>query len=171
MNWSRFRATAAAAVFATLLLGSLVATPAAHAVTTITSTSITTPTDLTFFIADNDAVSQTFAISGTTTGSSPGDAVNIRCYNGPSFRPVANNVALNADGSFSVPNADLGTLEDGECRLAAVPAGVTSANLVSYAGPRVGVGERDTDTISGGPNNGKVVDYYLWAQQHEGAFD
>jgi hypothetical protein len=169
MHWNGLRLTAGAALFASLLIGSLVATPAAGAA--ITASNITTPADHTFFIADNDAVSQTFSISGTTTGSSPGDTVDIRCYYDTGSTLVAGSVPLNPDGSFSVPSADLSTLEDGLCKLRAVPAGTTPADPTPFAGPRVGVGERDTSKISSGPNAGQVYDYYLWAQQLTAAFD
>ena len=44
-------------------------TPAAHAA--ITGSQITTPSNPSFFVADEDAGTQTFAIAGTTTGGNP----------------------------------------------------------------------------------------------------
>ena len=44
-------------------------------------------------------------------------------------------------------------------------------DLTPFSGPVVGVGERESSTISGGPNSGKIYDYALDAQQLTGAFD
>jgi hypothetical protein len=55
--------------------------------------------------------------------------------------------------------------------LRAVPAGTDPSNLTPFAGPVVGVGERDLSTASGGRNNGTPYDYYLDAQQLTAAFD
>jgi hypothetical protein len=52
-----------------------------------------------------------------------------------------------------------------------VPAGTNPADLTPFSGPVVGVGDRETSKISGGPNNGKAYDYSLDAQQLTGAFD
>ena len=167
---ARIRLAAAAAFAGALVVGGLVMAPAASAA--ITASSITTPTDLTYLIADNSASTQTFAISGTTSGGNPAtDQVDIRCYFGAISTLVAGGVALNSDGSFSLPSANLHTLEDGICRLRAVPAGTTPSDLTPFAGPRVGVGELDKNTISGGPNDGQLFSEYIWAQQLTGAFD
>jgi hypothetical protein len=158
-----------ATVAAALVLGGLVVTPTADAA--ITASQITTPSNPSFFIADEDASSQTFAVSGTTTGAAGGDKVDLRCYFGATSVKVKGNVPLNSDGSFSVPAADLNKLLDLTCQLKAVPAGETPADLTPYSGPVVGVGERETSKISGGANNGKAYDYALDAQQLTAAFD
>lgn len=56
--------------------------------------------DPSFFIADNDAASQTFAISGTTIAGTTRDHVDVNCYRGSQVSTVAANVAVNSDGSF-----------------------------------------------------------------------
>jgi List-Bact-rpt repeat protein len=159
------------ALAAALVLGGLVVTPTAHAA--ITASQITTPSNPSFFVADEDASSQTFAISGTTTGGGGGgsDKVDLRCYFGGGSVKVKGNVQLNSDGSFSVPAADLNKLLNLTCQLKAVPAGKNPPDLTPYSGPVVGVGDRETSKISGGANNGKAYDYSLDAQQLTAAFD
>jgi hypothetical protein len=161
----KFRKTALAVLF-----GGLMIAPGARAA--ITGSNITTPADPSFYVADYDAPTQTFAVAGTTSGGDPSvDRVDIRCYYGTTYRTLAANVLLNLDGSFSLPTANLGTLPDRVCRLRAVPATTSPADLSPFAGPRIGAGERDTSTQSGGPNNGTVYDYYIYGQQLTGAFD
>ena len=55
--------------------------------------------------------------------------------------------------------------------LRAVPAGTTPSNVTPYAGPLIGVGERDTSKVATGPNAGSAYDYYLYAPQMTAAFD
>jgi hypothetical protein len=153
----------------TLVFGGLVAGPAAHAA--ITASQITTPSNPSFFIADEDASSQTFAISGTTTGGATGDLVDINCYFADTRVSVKKNVAVGSGGSFSVPSASLDSALDLTCRLLTVPAGTNPADLTPFAGPVIGVGERDSTKVGGGANDAKIVDYYLDAQQQTGAYD
>jgi hypothetical protein len=80
-------------------------------------------------------------------------------------------VALNSNGSFSVTAADLNKLLELTCQLKAVPAGTNPADLTPFSGPVVGVGERESSKISGGPNDGKAYDYALDVQQLTAAFD
>jgi hypothetical protein len=152
-----------------VLVGSLVATPTAGAA--ITASTITTPNDLSYFVYNHDTPN-TFAISGTTTGGTTGDHVDISCYYGTSSRTVASNVAVSQNGSFSVPAADLRMANVySPCRLRAVPAGTTPANLTPFAGPRVLVGYNSTSKVVGGPNDGTPYDFYMFAQQPAGGFD
>jgi List-Bact-rpt repeat protein/PASTA domain-containing protein len=164
------RLATAMAIAALLVVGGLVDTPAAHAA--IASSQITTPTNPSFFVADEDARSQTFAISGTTAGGNPaGNLVDVRCYFGATSVMVKGNVALGSDGSFSVPAADLNKLHDLTCQLRAVPAGTKPSDLTPFSGPVVGVGSRETAKIGGGANNGKAYDFSFDAQQQTAAFD
>jgi len=170
MNLARLRLAAATALAGALVIGGLVMTPAAHAA--ITASQITTPSDPSFFVADEDASTQTFAISGTTTGGTPAaDKVDVLCYYGGTSVTIASNVALASDGSFSVASADLNTILDKTCRLRAVPAGTSPSSLTPYSGPLIGVGERDTSKVATGPNTGSAYDYYLYASQTSAAFD
>jgi hypothetical protein len=176
MHGYGFRLTVAALVFTVLLVGSLVATPAAKAA--ITGSAITSPTDPTFLVSGGvgGVASGTFAISGTTSGGDPStDQVDIRCYYGTTSVLVASGVALAQDGSFSVPAASMDPIYAGSglglCRLRAVPAGTTPADATPYEGPRVTTTASFIDTVSGGPNDGTPFDYFLFAMQLTGGFD
>ncbi|HZC75832.1 MAG TPA: hypothetical protein VE220_07650, partial [Gaiellaceae bacterium] len=170
MHGARITRGASAALAGALVLGCLAAAPAARAA--ITGSQITTPADPSFFVADETTAGPTFAIAGTATGGNPAtDAVDIRCYYGGTSALVAKNVALKSDRSFSVPAADLNKVLDLTCRLRAVPAGTNPFDVTAYSGPLIGVGERDSTTVGGGPNNGHLYDYYLYAPQQTAAFD
>jgi hypothetical protein len=167
---TRIRLAAGAALAGALVLGGLVVTPAVRAA--ITASQITTPSNPSFFIADQDASSQTFAIAGTTTGGNPAnDKVDLRCYFGATSVKVKGNVPLNSNGSFSVSAAGLNKLIELTCQLKAVPAGTNPSDLTPFSGPVVGVGSRETSKISGGSNNGTAYDYSVDAQQQTAAFD
>ena len=169
MHGTRIRPAAVAALLAALVCGGLVVTPTARAA--IAGSQITTPTDPSFFVADETTATSTFAISGTTTGGNGTTMVDVRCYYNGKSALVAKNVALKSDGAFSVPNADLNNVIDLTCRLRAVPAGSNPFDVTPYAGPLIGVGERDSLTVGGGPNDGKLYDYYLYGTQQTGGFD
>jgi hypothetical protein len=155
------------------LAGALALWIAPQASATITTTSITSPTDPTYSIYDGDAPN-TIAVTGTTDSDAAGsDLVDLQCFygSGPSNAALATNVPLAGDGSFSVSAADLANVDDRVCRLRAVPAGTIPANLTPFAGPLLATGERSTHTLSGGPNDGTPYDYYIWGQQLTAAFD
>ncbi len=167
---ARVRLAAATALAGALVIGGLAAAPAAPAA--ITASQITTPSNPAFFVADEDGSSQTFTISGTTTGGSPANnLVDLRCYFGETSVKVKGNVPLNPNGSFSVAAADLDKILDLTCRLRAVPAGTMPADVTPFSGPVIGVGDRESSKVSGGTNNGKTYDYSLDAQQQTAAFD
>jgi hypothetical protein len=164
------RPAAATALAGALVVGGLAAAPAAPAA--VTASQITTPSDPSFFVADEDGNLQTFTISGTTTGGNPANnLVDLRCYFGGTSVKVKSNVPLNPNGSFSVAAADLNNILDLTCRLRAVPAGTKPADVTPFSGPVIGVGERQSSKVSGGANNGKTYDYSLDAQQQTAAFD
>ena len=98
---SSVRGKTASISAAACLVAVLVAVPSAQAA--VTSSSITTPKNNVYFLY-NYNTPNTFAISGTTNGTT-GDYVDINCYAGDKTTPVATNVAVNNDGSFSVPAA------------------------------------------------------------------
>lgn len=161
---------AATALAGALVIGGPVAAPAAPAA--ITASQITTPSNPSFFVADGDAGAHTLAISGTTTGGNPASSlIDLRCYFGATSVKVKGNVPLSSNGSFSVAAADLNMLLDLTCQLRAVPAGTKPADITPFAGPVIGVGDRESSKISGGANNGKTYDYSLDAQQQTGAFE
>lgn len=169
MHRPTIRLAASAAFVVAFLLGG-VATPAAQAA--ITGSHITTPSDPSFFVADDDAKSQTFAISGTTSGGNPAsDRIDVRCYHGGTSVKVVGNVKLSSKGSFSIRAADLNSVDALTCRLRAVPAGTKPADVTPFVGVVIGVGSRDSAVVGGGTNNGKPYDYSFDAQQQTGAFD
>jgi hypothetical protein len=163
LSWVRIRLAAVTAPAGALVCAGLVAGPAAHAA--ITASQITMPSNPSFFIADEDGSSRAFAISGTTTGGATGDLVDINCYFADTHVSVKKNVAVGSGGSFSVPSASLDSALDLTCRLLAVPAGTNPADLTPFAGPVIGVDERDSTKVDGGAKDGKTIDYYLDAQQ------
>lgn len=169
MNSGWLRIRAAAAVLGAVLVGSLLATPTAGAA--VTASTITTPKDLSYFVYNSDAPN-TFAISGTTTGGTTGDFVDVNCYYGDTWKILASDVPVSQNGSFSVPAADLSLATVyTPCRLRAVPAETSPSNLTPFAGPRILVGYNQTYKISGGANDGTVYDFYTFAQQPSGGFD
>lgn len=153
------------------LLGGWALAPAAGA--TITSSQITSPGDPTYVINDEDAVSSTIAVSGTTNSTAPGtDRVDLDCFYGASnYGWVALNVPLNPDGSFSDPTADVSSAARTTCRLRAVPAGTVPSDLSPFSGPVLAIGERATSRISGGPNNEIPFDFYIDDLQLSAAAD
>lgn len=170
MRVPRARLAAGAVLVAALVCGGSVATPAARAA--ITGSQITTPSDPSFFVADQAQATQTFAIAGVTTGGNPAtDEIALRCYFGTKYVTIASPVPLNSDGSFSLLRANLNDVLDQTCRLRAVPAGSTPADLTPYSGPLIGVGEHATSAVKGGLNNKKIYDYVFDAQQRTAAFD
>jgi hypothetical protein len=167
---ARIRLAVATTLAGALVVAGLAAAPAAPAA--ITASQITTPSNPSFFVADENAGSQTFAISGTTTGGNPAsNLVDVRCYFGGTSVKVKGNVPLNSNGSFSVAAADLNNLLALTCQLRAVPAGTKPADVTPFSGPVIGVGDRESSKINGGTNNGKIYDYSLDAQQQTAAFD
>jgi hypothetical protein len=169
MGLARIRLAATAALAGAFVLGGLAASPAARAA--ITATQITTPSNPSFFVADEDASSQTFAISGTATGGTTGDLVDVNCYFAGTHVAVKKNVVVGADGGFSVPAASLDNPVGLTCHLLAVPAGTNPSDVTPFSGPVIGVGERESNKVAGGANDGKVFGYVIDAQQQTGAFD
>lgn len=175
MQLLRLKGIAAALAAAAAIVGSLVVTPAAGAA--IAASQITTPTDPTYLVSPVDPSdnhpTDTFDIAGTTTGGTTGDHVDVLCYFGDTYNTVATSVPVNQDGSFSVPAASEYPIwtSSGVCRLRAVPAGTTPADVTPFAGPRVLITGDFPYPLNGGPNNGLLSDYYVYAQQLTGAFD
>jgi hypothetical protein len=158
-------ATIAAAVF---LIAVLIAVPSAQAA--VTASHVATPTNNTYLMYNHDSPN-TFAISGTTTGGTTGDHVDLVCFAGDDHRTVATNVAVNSNGSFSAPGDAHSANSYRLCNLKAVPAGTTPVDLSPFTGPRLLVGQKETYHVSGGLNNKKLYDYYLYFQQRAGGLD
>ena len=86
---------AAACAFAVLVVNLTASTAGAA----IMASTITTPKNGSYLVYNEDNPN-TFAISGTTTGGTTGDHVDIRCYYGASTRTVASNVAVARTAPF-----------------------------------------------------------------------
>jgi hypothetical protein len=163
----RKAAVAACLLAAAALWGAPVASAA------ITGSHIDTPTDPSFGIYNQDSPS-TIAISGTTTGGTPGvDQVDVVCTNrdGSDVTVVDAGLTIGLDGSFSDPTVDPNPLTFRHCILRAYPAGTTPADPSPFTGPSSMWGYRNFNVIVTGPNAGTHMDYYVWAQQQTGAFD
>jgi hypothetical protein len=137
------------ALMATLLL----AVPA-HA--DVTASTITTPADPTFPL--DDETSGHVTVSGTATHNDMGDQVDIVCTyvrddGNPDYSQPATGVAVDdTDGSFSA-SVPLQPLTQYACRLRAIPSGSIPSDLTPFNGPRIGVGERHLNAITGGWSN------------------
>jgi hypothetical protein len=165
---ARIRLGLVTAFAGALVVGGLVLAPAAHAA--ISGSHITTPSNPSFLIDDQDAGESTLAISGTTTGGNPStDTVDILCYFAGISADLADDVPLAPDGSFSIA-VPLLFLTGTTCRLRAVPTGTTPSDPTPFSGPVVSVGLRQSFTVAGGPNAGRVTGYFLDAQQETGSY-
>ncbi len=145
---------------ATLTLAALLL-PAAAAQATVTTSNITTPTS--GYYQYNDNTHTMVTVAGTSNGTT-GDHVDIDCwYDNGSENQLATSVNVGADGTFATPSpVPLSPVEGTACRLRAEPAGDSNED-VHFSGPRIATGEFDStadNTISGGPNNGALYDYY-----------
>jgi hypothetical protein len=152
------RTVALATVFAALAAG--------QASAAITETAVTSPgPGPLFYNPDTNGPGTPLEVSGTTNSTDPAvDQVDIKCAydNGAedSGSTLAGGVPVENDGSFSA-QIDLNLLSYYICRLIAVPAGEgTPYPLANRAGPVVGVGGFSRVEISGGPNDGKLYDFY-----------
>lgn len=165
MNRAKGRAASVAA--GVCLLAAVIAIPSAEA--TVTKSSVASPKDLSYLVYQYNNPN-TISVSGTTSGHA-GDHVDLVCYYGNTSRTMATGVAVNANGSFSAPAVSLANPPYTPCRLRAIPSGTTPVNVKPFAGPRLLVGFNRLYTVSGGPNNGTLDDYYAFFSQLTGGFD
>jgi hypothetical protein len=144
---------------------------ASSAQAAITGSQITKPTNPRYLLYNRDNPN-TFAVKGKTSGGNPAhNKVDLDCFHGADHEVVATKVPLAGDGSFSVPAADLGAIEYKLCRFRAVPAGTVPSNLKPFKGPLLGVSSQNANRVSGGPNDGRLNSFYIWALQREALFD
>jgi hypothetical protein len=157
-----------AIVVAACVAATLIAVPSAQAA--VSQSQVTVPAGVQYLLYTSDTPN-TISIAGTSNGTT-GDNVDLVCYAGDRSGVLASNVAVGSGGSFSVPAAGLApALLYRVCNLRAVPAGTTPGDLSPYAGPRLLVGETERDLVSGGPNSGKLYNYYLYFQGVNGGDD
>lgn len=142
-----------------------------------TTTSVTTPADgstsgpLAF---DTGLNRYPMTISGTSDGTS--GAVDLFCYylnqtGAVTRQPLLTNVAVGADGTFTTAVADGRQLAFRPCSVLAVPTGTTPVDLSPFHGPRAHAVIYGPTAQSGGPNDGKVYDYYVAASGPRGYSD
>ena len=137
----------------TLLVAAGVAAPAQAQVT---GTQITTPADPSHVLFYTSGP-RTLAVSGTATGSGAVDLVCVRGQELYRLGGSAENVPVAADGTFSVANASLDQPADRlnpeqparTCRLHAVPAGASPADLRPYRGPLLHITKFSLLQVSG----------------------
>jgi hypothetical protein len=146
---------------------------AAPAMADITTATVTAPSDPAFLQYDvNNADPQPFDVEGTSDGTT-GDLVDIRCYDGAfgDFTDLATDVAVDADGAFSVPDADLSTCPQTLFRLRAVPAGADDVDTSMFAGPLFGNGYRNLSYDLDQPVGQQLYDYELKSVTAEASND
>jgi Glucodextranase, domain B len=164
LTGARTRRISVVGVFMLVMLALATHVTVARADTGSFTTSITSPSDPSYFYDSTAGAYGGITVTGTTNGNDPsslGNEVDIDCYvddgnsvdsnyyGGESYRdpsaPVAlvEDVPLDANGDFSatVPYSaieEASYSEDGACRLRAVPTGTTPpSQLDNFAGPRV----------------------------------
>jgi hypothetical protein len=154
-----------------------VALPAAPAMATVTTTSITAPADGTqLFQNVLTDPNQMITVSGTSDGTSGVDSVDIWCYEVNShLRGYTAGITVGANGDFTaqVPESDFPA---NTCHLIAVPHGTPPSSISSYSGPRVSFSQFNVSMIASGPNAGKsydllLADMTMTAQTYINSFD
>ena len=109
-----------------------------------------------------------FPVVGNVTGiaNTAAGNVDIACYvngNKDLLGGSATNVTVSG-GTFSVPDVPLNLLflpPATLCRLRAVPTGTSPADPSPFSGPRVALGGRKENRIAGGPNAGKLYNFFI----------
>ncbi len=142
------------------------------------ASNVAAPTNPAFFqLNDNNPAdpAHQITVSGTAVETGTPGKVNLVCTygvfgGGTGVSTLACNVTVNPDGSFSWTGPPVSSEEP--CVLRAVPVGAgLPTSLASFTGPTVGIGDFSTNTISTGPNNGQMYDFYDSADQLAGAAD
>jgi hypothetical protein len=140
---------------------------AAPAGAEISSSQITSPAGAYFTILEEE-VAAPLRVTGTTSGGTAGDKVDLACYyNGDNARAIiAFEEPLKTDGSFEVQDPPgLSELAETPCHLHAIPAGEAPSDLSPFAGPVMAVGRRSSDsTVPSGPNGGDLTDFSIYGQ-------
>lgn len=142
---------------------------------TVTQSEITSPADGAYLqSSDNLPNPTTLFVSGTATGASIGDLVDIVCYYGASpshyelLTTTTTPLLVGHAGAFSTPTGaqapPLSRIAGHACRLRAIPAGEESkSDTGSFAGPHIAVSEAGLPSaeITDGPNSGHNYNFYV----------
>jgi Glucodextranase, domain B len=125
----------------------------------ITDSTITTPTDPSFFIYDTTSPG-TIAVTGSVTGT--GD-VDLRCYMGATSVLVTAGITPSA-GAFTA-NPSRSAFPAQTCVLRAVTTTTTPVappgSPSPFAGPTIGAGNFQPRVVASGPNTGQLYDFFL----------
>jgi hypothetical protein len=132
---------------------------------TITKTSVTTPGSPFFAPAwnsDSGATNPSFTIAGTSDGTT-GDTIDVICVRGTSYNTFASNVAVNADGSWSI-SADASAPSDSSCTIRAIPTGSLPPDQSPFSGPFGTFSWFIDYTLTSGANSGIQYDAFadMW---------
>jgi hypothetical protein len=151
-------------IFAVLLTAAgttaVVLSPPASAAGIATS-NITSPTTGAHYLISDVSPATTVTVSGTTTGGTAGDLVDIRCYSSPGQweqNVATTGVPIDGSGHFSV---SMPTDQPyGTCILRAVPHDYPgNGSVTAFTGPKLTTEYNLSRKILTGPNTGMVISY------------
>jgi len=154
-------------------LGLAVTATPAQAAEPETHIQVTSPTSQ-FMVDDEVTGEDAITLTGTSTLTA-GQKVDINCYSGATWSKLAENVEVNAVGSFAF-GGFLHAIADETCVLRAVPVADAAIDYppngpTRFTGPLLAIGQRYDRTIVSGPNAGKLTSQYLYDSQMAGGFD
>jgi hypothetical protein len=128
-------------------------------------TKVTVPATGTVGPLDYNGASYPMTVSGTSDGDS--GIVTLYCFylneeGDREYFAVTSSLPVQPDGTFTTSTANGDRIGYHPCRLAALPAATDPADtsLQRYDGPRLSAVTRSTTVQSGGPNDGKNLDFY-----------
>jgi hypothetical protein len=138
--------------FLAIAVARFVLAPAAGAA--FTASDINAPPGPTFALW-SAAEASSITVAGTTTGSTPGEEVDIDCFTGSEAVPLAAGVPVAPNGSFYALSVGLENAVGHLCRLRAVPATTVPSDPSPFAGPLLAGGRKDVEAFpAGGPSEG-----------------
>ncbi|WP_183406990.1 hypothetical protein [Nocardioides marmorisolisilvae] len=153
-------------IFTVLLVAtgtSAVVTSSPASATGIATSHITSPTSGTHYMITDASPPTTVTVTGTTTGGTAGDLIDLRCYEARGQWEnygSTSSVPIDGNGNFSVQMPT--DMPYGTCVLRAVPHDYPgSGDLGSFTGPVVTTEYNISTKVLSGPNTGIVVDYYV----------
>src|ERR1700754_3679011 len=134
------------------------------AVAAPTQTHITQPAASPTFPIFQASAGTTLPVAGTSNGGTA--PLDLRCDYGTTRHVVHKSIGPNANGtwSYTIPASELSPLAGRACTLRAVPHG-SNTTSAAFAPVAIAVGRLQLSTVSGGPNNGALYDYSVWATQ------